>query len=153
MLKSILAKNGKALLGIAFSFLLSNASLEAAKVRHGWTPGEDQALRGAVGIYGAHNWATIAKQLPGRTGRQCQNRWIKVLNPVRVFLRREAVTRHGNPGAVADEVDPANPQLVPAVVPVRLPAGGNPGAVAGAADPQSDRLFLMDIRNFLNHHQ
>ncbi|MDR1366595.1 MAG: hypothetical protein LBJ13_01665 [Puniceicoccales bacterium] len=48
MLKNISFKNGKALLCIAFSFLLSNASLGAVKARVYWTPGEDQILEVVV---------------------------------------------------------------------------------------------------------
>jgi hypothetical protein len=48
MLKSISFKNGKALHCIAFSFLLSNASLEAAGTRVHWIPEADQILREVV---------------------------------------------------------------------------------------------------------
>jgi hypothetical protein len=76
MLKNISSKNGKALLGIAFSFLLSNASLEAARVRQGWTQKQDQRLIEGVRIRGAGNWTKIAKLVPGRTATQCRKRWM-----------------------------------------------------------------------------
>ncbi|MDR1366445.1 MAG: hypothetical protein LBJ13_00865 [Puniceicoccales bacterium] len=79
MLENILAKNGRALLGIAFSFLLSNASLEAVRACVHWTSGEDQILEEGVKRYGTSNFATIAKQLPGRTGNQCRQRWNRIL--------------------------------------------------------------------------
>jgi hypothetical protein len=69
MLKNILTKNGRALLCIAFSFLLSNASLGATKAYRSWTSEEDQVLINGVRIHGAGNWAAIAEQLPGRTGQ------------------------------------------------------------------------------------
>ena len=42
---------------------------------------EDDMLRKAVETYGAGNWFVIAEQIPGRTYRQCHERWIKHLDP------------------------------------------------------------------------
>ncbi|MDR1366344.1 MAG: hypothetical protein LBJ13_00330 [Puniceicoccales bacterium] len=81
MLENISSKNGKALLGIAFSFLLSNASLGAAGTRHIWTLEEDQILVEGVAIHGARNWEGIAKRVPGKTGHQCRERWMIISKP------------------------------------------------------------------------
>jgi hypothetical protein len=81
MLKNISSKNGKALLCIAFSFLLSNASLEAVKTYRGWTQEEDHLLVGVIAIHGTSNWETVAEQVPNRTAKQCRERWIRLSKP------------------------------------------------------------------------
>jgi hypothetical protein len=95
MLESILTKNGRALLCIASSFLLSNASLEASnasleasntsletvRIRHNWTLAEDQALIKAVKKFGTNNWTPIAVCVGNRAARQCRERWKNKLNP------------------------------------------------------------------------
>jgi hypothetical protein len=40
-----------------------------------WTEDEDSKLEGAVQTHGGKNWAAIAAPVPGRSKRQCQNRW------------------------------------------------------------------------------
>ncbi|MDR1366348.1 MAG: hypothetical protein LBJ13_00350, partial [Puniceicoccales bacterium] len=81
MLENILTKNGRALLGIAFSFLLSNASLEAVRTYRSWNLEEDHLLRRAVETLGAVNWTAIAALFPGRTATQCRQHWNDYLNP------------------------------------------------------------------------
>jgi myb proto-oncogene protein len=46
-----------------------------------WSQQEDQLLRNAVVQYGTKNWQFIAKQVFGRTARQCMERWINSLDP------------------------------------------------------------------------
>ncbi|MDR1366446.1 MAG: hypothetical protein LBJ13_00870 [Puniceicoccales bacterium] len=81
MLENILTKNGRALLGIAFSFLLSNASLEAVRACVHWTSGEDQILEEGVKRYGTSNWTAVATLVPDRTPDQCRQRWYGTLDP------------------------------------------------------------------------
>jgi hypothetical protein len=41
-----------------------------------WTQEETSRLVGFVFQYGAKNWNTIASFMPGRTGKQCRNKWM-----------------------------------------------------------------------------
>ncbi|KAL6077556.1 Myb-related protein A [Balamuthia mandrillaris] len=50
-------------------------------VKGPWTKEEDELLRKFVAIYGPKNWAQIAKELGGRIGKQCRERWYNNLNP------------------------------------------------------------------------
>ena len=46
-----------------------------------WCPNEDQQLVDLVKQYGGKHWARIASMLPGRTGKQCRERWCNNLDP------------------------------------------------------------------------
>ena len=46
-----------------------------------WTAEEDKLLRDAVAKHGSKNWGSIARHIPGRTGKQCRERWIFGLDP------------------------------------------------------------------------
>uniref|UniRef100_A0ACD5ZI64 Uncharacterized protein n=1 Tax=Avena sativa TaxID=4498 RepID=A0ACD5ZI64_AVESA len=48
-----------------------------------WTAEEDEALTEAVRNHGHEHrkWATIARSLPRRTGKQCRERWINHMDP------------------------------------------------------------------------
>ena len=43
---------------------------------------EDQKLKEIVLAHGACEWSKIAMALPGRTARQCRDRWVNYLNPL-----------------------------------------------------------------------
>jgi len=49
--------------------------------RKKFTDVEDRILRDYVSAYGLGNWGMIAKSLPGRTPRQCRERWKNYLHP------------------------------------------------------------------------
>ena len=49
--------------------------------RRKFTPEEDQQLRMLVEENGAHKWDYIAASMPGRTGRQCRDRYQNYLCP------------------------------------------------------------------------
>ena len=49
--------------------------------RRPWTPEEDELLRKTVERLGEGNWTEIAKEMPGRTPKQCYDRWNRYLNP------------------------------------------------------------------------
>ncbi|CAO3629443.1 unnamed protein product [Cunninghamella echinulata] len=49
--------------------------------RSKWTEEEDNALRGAVEVYGIGNWASVQRYIPGRTDMQCRERWMNCLDP------------------------------------------------------------------------
>eukprot|EP01025_Chloroclados_australasicus_P041071 TRINITY_DN4326_c0_g3_i3.p1 TRINITY_DN4326_c0_g3~~TRINITY_DN4326_c0_g3_i3.p1 ORF type:complete len:495 (+),score=42.58 TRINITY_DN4326_c0_g3_i3:273-1757(+) len=67
-----------------------------AKIKGGWTDGEDQMLMELVHIHGERNWSVIARELnsrmgkpkdAGRIGKQCRERWNNHLRP---DIRRDA---------------------------------------------------------------
>lgn len=46
-----------------------------------WTSQEDETITRLVKELGANRWSIIAKELPGRIGKQCRERWFNHLNP------------------------------------------------------------------------
>ena len=62
----------------------SNGNIERekhGKMKMKWKPQEDQVLAEIVGWHGPGHWDSIAVHLPGRTGKQCRERWITFLSP------------------------------------------------------------------------
>jgi hypothetical protein len=55
--------------------------LNPALVKGSWTRLEDEAIANWVRTQGAVNWTKLAETLPGRTGKQCRERWHNGLNP------------------------------------------------------------------------
>lgn len=49
--------------------------------RRKFTPEEDEKLRMLVAENGAQKWDMIAESMPGRTGRQCRDRYQNYLSP------------------------------------------------------------------------
>jgi len=47
----------------------------------GWSESEDRLLGVLVGLHGSSKWALIASHLPGRSGKQCRERWHNHLDP------------------------------------------------------------------------
>jgi hypothetical protein len=54
---------------------------QRAFVRHHFLEHEDELLRELVEDFGDDDWATIAEELPGRSPRQCKERWNHYLSP------------------------------------------------------------------------
>ena len=50
-------------------------------VRHKFTPEEDRHLNTLISIHGPKKWDQIALAMPGRTGRQCRDRFHNYLKP------------------------------------------------------------------------
>jgi hypothetical protein len=46
-----------------------------------WTADEDKKLKDAVRAHGGKNWKEISALVPGRTSKQCRNRWQDTLDP------------------------------------------------------------------------
>jgi hypothetical protein len=46
-----------------------------------WTPDEDCRLHHVIARFGTSNWQRISLLIPGRTGKQCRERWIAHLSP------------------------------------------------------------------------
>lgn len=74
-----------------------------------WTKLEDETITRLVQDLGANKWSVIAKQLPGRIGKQCRERWFNHLNPdinkdpwteEEEGILREAHSKIGNKWAV-----------------------------------------------------
>ena len=59
--------------------------------RQTWSSEEDQLLMETVRSHGSQNWAVIASFIPGRTARQCHNRWSYTINP---NMNRNEWTEH-----------------------------------------------------------
>jgi hypothetical protein len=57
-------------------------SIDRANERTGkWTEDEDSQLKVAVQTHGGKDWGAISALVPGRTEKQCYNRWHDVLHP------------------------------------------------------------------------
>ena len=46
-----------------------------------WSKSEDELLKELVRKYGEKKWKMIAERIPGRTGKQCRQRWLYNLTP------------------------------------------------------------------------
>jgi myb proto-oncogene protein len=46
-----------------------------------WTADEDSKLKDTLERLGRNSWGAIAALVPGRTGRQCRDRWTNALAP------------------------------------------------------------------------
>ncbi|XP_075701480.1 myb-related protein B [Rhinoderma darwinii] len=55
--------------------------LHPDRVKGPWTKEEDEKVIELVKKYGTKHWTLIAKQLKGRLGKQCRERWHNHLNP------------------------------------------------------------------------
>ena len=56
------------------------ASSSRQPFRKPWSLDEDDAVRSAVGTHGLRAWSFVAAQVPGRTGKQCRERWYNHLD-------------------------------------------------------------------------
>mmetsp|Transcript_20164 Transcript_20164/g.28365 ORF Transcript_20164/g.28365 Transcript_20164/m.28365 type:complete len:905 (+) Transcript_20164:270-2984(+) len=55
--------------------------LRPGLVKGPWTPEEDTKVTELVSKYGQKKWSLIARELKGRLGKQCRERWYNHLNP------------------------------------------------------------------------
>jgi hypothetical protein len=47
-----------------------------------WTQEEHERLAALVSRWGSEkNWAKVAEDMPGRTGKQCRERWLNHMKP------------------------------------------------------------------------
>jgi hypothetical protein len=62
---------------------MSSREIEVSrkKYRYGFTATEDEALRRYVSRNEAIDWEGIARKIPGRSARQCRERWFTYLAP------------------------------------------------------------------------
>ena len=50
--------------------------------RGGWDEQEDLHLLARIADLGPSSWEIISRVMPGRTGKQCRERWLNQLNPL-----------------------------------------------------------------------
>jgi hypothetical protein len=55
--------------------------LKPGLIKGPWTPEEDATVIRLVQVHGTKKWSFIARQLNGRLGKQCRERWYNHLNP------------------------------------------------------------------------
>lgn len=55
--------------------------LKPGLIKGPWTPEEDAKVIHLVKLHGNKKWSFIARQLKGRLGKQCRERWYNHLNP------------------------------------------------------------------------
>ncbi len=55
--------------------------LKPGLIKGPWTPEEDAQVIELVRIHGQKKWSLIARELQGRLGKQCRERWYNHLNP------------------------------------------------------------------------
>ena len=58
----------------------NNQQTSNIKVRRKFTPQEDERLKFLFFHIGSHNWTTISKYMPGRTPKQCRDRYCNYLS-------------------------------------------------------------------------
>lgn len=61
--------------------IMQNSALDARKDRKFFTSNEDELLKMIAWRYGAKNWILIASMIPGKTARQCRDRYMNYLAP------------------------------------------------------------------------
>ena len=60
---------------------ITNEPVLKKKYSHTWTQKDDDLLEHAVKIHGACHWRLIAEMVPGRTRKQCRERYCNHLDP------------------------------------------------------------------------
>ena len=55
--------------------------LRPGLIKGPWTPEEDATVAHLVEVHGTKKWSLIARQLNGRLGKQCRERWYNHLDP------------------------------------------------------------------------
>lgn len=60
---------------------LQGVKSTAGTKKHKWSSEDDQFLRQAILKFGVDNWKSVALIVPGRTGKQCRERWLSHMCP------------------------------------------------------------------------
>lgn len=61
--------------------MIPNSMIDSRKDRKFFTSSEDELLKMIAWRYGAKNWILIASMIPGKTARQCRDRYMNYLAP------------------------------------------------------------------------
>jgi hypothetical protein len=56
-------------------------AMQKSSSRSKFSIAEDEQLRSLVSEMGEHNWHSISIRMPGRSTRQCRERWVNYLSP------------------------------------------------------------------------
>ncbi len=59
-----------------------NSIMKPNYIKGPWNVEEDKKLIDWIKTNGPTNWSACAEYIPGRTGKQCRERWINALNPL-----------------------------------------------------------------------
>jgi hypothetical protein len=62
-------------------YLLSSQTTDQHQSHAKFTASEDTQLRSLVGLFGFQDWYAISLRMPGRSARQCKERWLNYLKP------------------------------------------------------------------------
>ena len=102
-----------------------DGSTQQSVVKGAWSAEEDALLLKAIEANGTRKWSVLASHLPGRTGKQCRERWHNQLNP---DISKSPWTED------EDRASPASP------APARAPHPRDPAqASSSASTPSSAR--------------
>jgi hypothetical protein len=65
------------MIGALPPFIVNSRPLKKTK----WTREEDDQLRRVIQAFGTESWNRVSRWIPGRTGKQCRERWIGQIAP------------------------------------------------------------------------
>lgn len=57
---------------------MSSSQYDDDSKKGAWTPEEDEQLKELVALYGPKGWSVIAKDVPGRSGKSCRLRCVRL---------------------------------------------------------------------------
>eukprot|EP00965_Chrysotila_dentata_P121834 4027219-Pleurochrysis_carterae.AAC.3 len=75
--------------------ILDVPSAPVRQLRKRWSDIEDLTLYRALSYYGDRAWPKVSRALPGRTGKQCRERWRNHLRSGLFKVRKLSAPRHG----------------------------------------------------------
>jgi len=124
-----------------------------------WTDDEDKLVRSLVDMHGTKCWSLIAASLPGRTGKQCRERWHNQLDPGikkdgwtseedRILL--EAHRQLGNRWAEIAKLLPGRTDNVRDTPALRSHLTSYPGPPTSAAPHRTRVRLVQAIKNHWN---
>lgn len=92
--------------GVALLMLSSlEAEAHGSTQRKQWTQQEDDTVRTLVHQYGTRSWTLVAQKLPGRTGKQCRERWHNQLDPA---IKKDAWSAEEDAMLIAKQAELGN---------------------------------------------
>ncbi|ORX66127.1 hypothetical protein DL89DRAFT_260421 [Linderina pennispora] len=128
-------------------------SKKASKARtRVWTPQEDDALKTAVALYGAHKWRMISEFVETRRPSQCYNRWRYMNSPlsgkrgppsywINVMYRKKKLSKAGSSDGSSVLSAILNQQLQEAM---DRDASSNTGVVLGTDEAGEEIMGAVD---------
>ncbi|KAF3855751.1 hypothetical protein F7725_016474 [Dissostichus mawsoni] len=86
--------------------------LDPELVKGPWTKEEDEKVIELVNLYGNKQWATVAKHLKGRLGKQCRERWHNTSTPTGPVVPKTVQKRIVSTAA-GPAISPSSPRQSP----------------------------------------